>query len=772
MNTLKTEVTIVGAGPAGCVLSILLARSGVDVTLIEQHKTFDREFRGNAFQPSVIRILDQMGLAHLRDELDHEQVHAFEMRDHAGRLLTLPLRELRPPYNYAMIMPQPPLLKRLVQEAGRYPNFRFVGDCTVGGVVMERGAVAGVLAHLRGQPWHIASRLVVAADGRFSAIRRDLGIELTRSRQDFDFVWFEMPRETPWQEELGLTLEEEGILINIPKERGTSQVGWVIPKGGFARLRQAGLPKFFERVKRVDPELAEALPRHLKRFDQCALLDVKIGQAEEWVRDGLLLIGDAAHIASPIGGQGNKLAIEDAALVHPVIVDALHNSEGCLASARFRDYVHKRQQDVGKILTLQNVVGRLVIGPKRGLVRRLRRVLLRVLDRSFIKKKMVRTLALGLHPSDVDTTRFQQGENEDPLKIFHPLKVQSILQETTRARTIVLEVPEPLRPVFDFRPGQYVTVRVLTRGVLARRCYSLTGTPGGGATLNITVKWIVNGSVSTCLVKELQQGDTVWVHPPRGTFVHQVDASARRHHVLFAAGSGITPVYSILKSVLESEPESRVSLFYGNHDANSIIFKQALDEMSAREPERFHLQHVLKRFDESFLEETLVAIRESTPTDCEYYVCGPEGMMEGVLRVLKKNRVPSAKIHFEKFVSLYGEEERTEGTEEPADVEVGDPLAGGTVIPETLKVKLNGKISEVPIRKGETLLQAALRAGMDAPYSCESGVCATCTGHLKEGRIRMGHFDALTERDLKRKNVLACQAVQMSREAFIDFDVL
>ena len=772
MDTLNTDVLVVGAGPAGCLLSNLLARSGVDVTLVEQHKTFDREFRGNAFQPSVLRILDRMGLPRLLEELDHERVQAFGIHDHTGCLLDLRLDELRPPYNYAVITPQPPLLKRLVQEAGRYPNFRFVGDCAVQGVVMEGGAVAGVMAHLRGQPWMIRSRLVVAADGRFSAIRRDLGIGLSRSVQEFDFVWFDMPREIPWQSELGLTLEKDGILINIPKERGTSQVGWVIPKGGFARLRQAGLQKFYERVRRVDPELGEVLPNHLKRFDQCALLDVKVGEAEEWARDGLLLIGDAAHIASPVGGQGNKLAVEDAALVHPVIVSALKSTQGRLPASAFSGYVAERRHDVGRILCLQNFIGRMVIGPKNPLVRGLRGWLLGVMDRPFIKRRIAATLALGPRPVDVDTSCFNHRDNEDPLKVFHPLKVRTIVQETLRARTVVLEVPENLREVFRYQPGQFVTVRVLNRGVLARRCYSLTGDPADAATLSITVKWIVNGNVSTSLVKELKEGDTLWVHPPRGTFVHQVDAASRRHHVMFAAGSGITPVYSILKSVLAREPESRVSLFYGNHDEGSIIFKQALDDLAAREPERFHLRHVLQRFDEAFLNETLEAVRQESPSGCEYYVCGPEGMMDEVLRVLKKNKAPASKTHFEKFVSLYSEEERVEEAPGAEGVEVGDPPTGGTVIPEKLRVKINGSVSEVPIRKGETLLQAALRAGLPAPYSCESGVCATCTGRLNEGRVRMEHYDALTERDMKRNNILACQAVQMTREAFIDFDVL
>ncbi len=772
MDSLTTDVTIVGAGPAGCFLSVLLARSGVNVTLLEQHKTFDREFRGNAFQPSVLKILDQMGLPHLLEELDCEKVNAFEMRDRKGRLFTLLIRDLPPPYNYAVITPQPPLLKRLVQEAGRYPNFRFIADCPVQGVLMEDGAVAGVSANLHDRPCQIHSRLVVAADGRFSAIRRHLGIELERSLTRYDFVWFDLPRSIPWQNELGLTLDDTGILINIPKERDTSQVGWVIPKGSFAKMKQAGLPAFFEKVRRVDPKLGEVLPQHLKRFDQCALLDVKIGEATEWTRDGLLLIGDAAHIASPIGGQGNKLAIEDAVLFHPPILKALKGGEVRVSANHFRDTLEKRRKDITAVLNRQKMAGRWIIGEKSGFMSEVRRWLLAALNRTFLKRIMAKNLAMGPHSVDVDTACFNDRDNQDASKIFHPIKVKHIIKETARTRTIVFDLPEELKPIFEYQPGQFVTLRVLNKSVLARRAYSLNSTPGVDSEMSITVKWIVNGNVSTYLVKELKEGDTLWVLPPRGTFIHRPDNSTARHHVLFAAGSGIVPIYSILKSVLATEPESKVTLIYGNHDEASIIFKQALDDLSEREKERFKLDHVLQRFDETFLQSTLEQIETETPGSAEFYVCGPEGMMDEVLRQLKRRKVKASRIHFEKFVSLYGDEEKEGHGKVSAGMEVGEPLSGRVEIPETLKVKMNGQVTEVPIRKGETLLHAANRAGIPAPYSCESGVCATCTGQLGEGRVRMDHYDALTDRDLKRKNILACQAVQLTRNASIDFDVL
>ncbi len=241
---LNTQVTIVGAGPAGCFLSILLARSGVKVTLLEQHTDFDREFRGNAFQPAVVRILDEMGLGSLLAELDHEKVDAFRIHDKQDELFTIPLGDLPAPYNRAFIISQTPFLERLVREACRYPNFRVIGGCQVRGLIQEAGQFTGVVGEIDGTRTMISSQLIVGADGRYSAVRRDAGIPLKQTAQDFDFVWFVMPRVTESQHHLGLRLDDHGILINLPKEKNTSQVGWVLPKGGFAKLKQEGLKNF------------------------------------------------------------------------------------------------------------------------------------------------------------------------------------------------------------------------------------------------------------------------------------------------------------------------------------------------------------------------------------------------------------------------------------------------------------------------------------------------------------------------------------------------
>ena len=398
---LNTQVTIVGAGPAGCFLSILLARSGVKVTLLEQHTDFDREFRGNAFQPAVVRILDEMGLGSLLAELDHEKVDAFRIRDKQDELFTIPLGDLPAPYNRAFIISQTPFLERLVREACRYPNFRFIGGCQVRGLIQEAGQFTGVVAEIDGTRTMISSQLIVGADGRYSAVRRDAGIPLKQTAQDFDFVWFVMPRVTESQHHLGLRLDDHGILINLPKEKNTSQVGWVLPKGGFAKLKQEGLKKFYEQVKTVDPALGEALPDHLTDFSKLSLLDVQVGHAETWCRDGLLLIGDAAHVASPIGAQGNKLAIEDAAFVHPLIVRVLRDSKDVATAKHFHAFTTARYDDVLRILRLQNLKGRFLFGSRRW--RGLRNAILRFLNRTPLKKKIAQVFGLGQHPVHVAT---------------------------------------------------------------------------------------------------------------------------------------------------------------------------------------------------------------------------------------------------------------------------------------------------------------------------------------------------------------------------------
>lgn len=768
---LNTQVTIVGAGPAGCFLSILLARSGVKVTLLEQHTDFDREFRGNAFQPSVVRSLDEMGLGSLLVELDHEKVDTFRIRDKQGELFTVPLGDLPAPYNYAVITPQPPLLKRLVREACRYPNFRFIGGAQVRGLIQEAGQFTGVVAEIDGTRTIIASQLIVGADGRYSAVRRDAGIPLKQTAQEFDFVWFVLPRVTKNQHHLGLSLGDHGILINLPKEKDTSQIGWLLPKGRFAQLKQEGLKKFYEQVKAVDPELGQVLPDHLTDFNKLSVLDVQIGHAETWCRDGLLLIGDAAHIASPIGAQGNKLAIEDAVCVHPLIVQALRDSKNVAGAERFRSYTTARRDAVLRILSLQNLQGRILFGPKKW--HGLRNMALRFLNRTPLRKKLAKVFGLGQKPVLVDKTFFDDTSNENPARVYHPLKVTQVIQETRQASSYVFEAPEDLKTLFQYRAGQFLTVRILDKGRLLKRCYSFSSAPNVDAAMTVTIKHIPNGRVSGYFKKSVHEGDVLMVLPPAGGFVHTPQTDMPKHYVLFAAGSGITPIYSILKSVLNSEPESRTTLIYGNHDEPSIIFQKELDAMAAQHPDRFSLTHVLERLNPESVVRFLDAAAEAGPAHREYFLCGPEGMMELVQKELRKKQVDGLHVHYEKFVSLQGEGElHAAGSATTEVLEVGESQSTEEEIPETVAVKINGKTTALPCRKDETILDAAIRAGLNPPFSCQSGVCATCTAKLVSGKVRMDVHDALTTQDIERRNILTCQAVLLTREAKVNFDIL
>lgn len=768
---LNTQVTIVGAGPAGCFLSILLARSGIKVTLLEQHTDFDREFRGNAFQPAVVRILDEMGLGSLLAELDHEKVDTFRIRDKQGELFTLPLCDLPAPYNYAVITPQPPLLQRLVREACRYPNFRFIGGAQVRGLIQEAGQFTGLLAEIDGTRTILSSQLIVGADGRYSAVRRDAGIALKQTAQDFDFVWFVMPRVTENQHHLGLSLGEHGILINLPKEKDTSQVGWVLPKGRFAKLKQEGLIKFYEQVKAVDPALGQVLPDHLTDFNKLSVLDVQIGHAETWCRDGLLLIGDAAHIASPIGAQGNKLAIEDAVCVHPLIVQALRDSQGIATAKRFRTFTTERREEVLRILRLQNLQGRIMFGPKRW--HGLRNTALRCLNRTPLRKKLAKVFGLGQKPVHVDPAFFDDAHNENPSRIYHPLKVTQVIQETRQASSYVFEVPEDLKTLFQYRAGQFLTVRILDQGRLLKRCYSFSSAPGIDAAMTVTIKHIPGGRVSGFFKRSVHEGDVLMVLPPAGGFVHTPQTDMPKHYVLFAAGSGITPIYSILKSVLSSEPDSRVTLVYGNHDEESIIFKKELDEMARQYPDRLALTHVLERLHPESVVGFLDTAAQVEPAHREYFLCGPEGMMELVQKALRKKHVDALQVHYEKFVSLAGGEPLLSPAAASADaLEVGESQSIDEEIPETVTVKINGQETALPCRKDETILEAAIRAGLNPPFSCQSGVCATCTAKLVSGKVRMDVHDALSNQDLERRNILTCQAVLLTREAMVNYDIL
>jgi len=351
-----TEVVVVGAGPGGAVLSYLLARSGVETVLIERHTDLSREFRGYAFQPAVLPLFDEMGMLEEVLALDNRIVEGGSLVafGNAHDIIDYTVAE---PYGYSLFMEETPLLQLFIDHASQYENFSYRDGTTVTDLLVEDERVAGVHAKDRkaNAELDIDARLVVGADGRFSAVRELAGIDVGLLESDVELVWFKLPTsvaDEPIEAHFG-----DGVLVYFELDTHDVQVGWYIPKGSYPELKSQGIEAFRERLLAVDPRLERVFPDGLSDFGETSLLHIEPGITEEWTRDGLALIGDAAHVASPIGGQSNPAAIQDAAALHPIVVNALDRlpSDGDVSIPRelLEPYETRRRASVETVLAAQ-----------------------------------------------------------------------------------------------------------------------------------------------------------------------------------------------------------------------------------------------------------------------------------------------------------------------------------------------------------------------------------------------------------------------------------
>lgn len=314
-DTHATTCCIVGAGPAGTILSLLLARQGIAVTLLEAHKDFDRDFRGDTIHPSTLDLLAQLGLSDKLHALPHQEMRHMQYVSKGRAVQVFAFDQIGIPFPYIMILPQSQLLELVVDEARRYPGFQVRTNANVQRLVEEDGIVRGV--HYQGadgQMHEVRAPLTVAADGRFSRLRKLAGFEPVRTAPPMDIVWLRVPRRPQDSvEQLSGSINIGGGHFAVVLERPGDewQIGYAILKGSFAEVKQQGI----EHLKRA---LVELLPVLADRFDglhgfnDVQILAVESSRIPVWHKPGLLLIGDAAHVMSPVGGIGIQYAVQDA----------------------------------------------------------------------------------------------------------------------------------------------------------------------------------------------------------------------------------------------------------------------------------------------------------------------------------------------------------------------------------------------------------------------------------------------------------------------------
>lgn len=351
---------------------------------------------------------------------------------------------------------------------------------------------------------------------------------------------------------------------------------------------------------------------------------------------------------------------------------------------------------------------------------------------------------------------------------FHKLRVADLRRETPDAVSIAFDVPPDLQRDYSFAGGQYLTLRTTLEGEEVRRSYSICSGPDDGE-LRIAVKRVDGGLFSAWANSGIHAGDMLDVMTPTGRFGVAHDPAAARTYACFAAGSGITPMLSIMRGVLSRERGSRVFLFYGNRATGGMLFREALEELKDRYLGRVSVFHVLSQEQQDIpilngrLDEAKVRLllRHMVPaaTVDHAFICGPAAMSDAVEATLLDLGLRQDQVHVERFVSALGGKPRPK----PTLAQVQAPHATAALV-------VDGRRSEVPVAEGESVLDAALRAGLDLPYACKGGMCSTCRARVLEGAVTMAVNFSLEPWEVQAGFVLTCQAHPTSPHVVIDYD--
>ncbi len=355
---------------------------------------------------------------------------------------------------------------------------------------------------------------------------------------------------------------------------------------------------------------------------------------------------------------------------------------------------------------------------------------------------------------------------------FHTLSIKDVRRETADCVSVAFDIPDSLANDYSYTQGQNVTIRTMLNGEEVRRSYSICTSPQENE-LRVAIKQVENGLFSTYANNELKVGDSLDVMTPMGNFYTDLNSANKKNYVAFAAGSGITPIISIIKTTLAVEPNSTFTLVYGNKNTASIIFLEELESLKNIYMERFTVFHVLSResvdvpilngrINEDKCAEFISNNLIKTSQIDELFICGPEDMIHAVKKAAQDAGIPSKNVHFELFTTPVKANDNHTQTIVVAD---NQPKAN-------IKVKIDGITHSFELAyDGDSILDAALKTGADLPFACKGGVCCTCRAKVIEGTVAMDVNFALEDDEVENGFVLTCQSHPTSENIFIDYDV-
>lgn len=413
MEHIETDICIVGGGPAGLTLSLLLLRSGVRVTVLERTRSFEREFRGEILQPGGMTLLAQLGVLDRARARGGYPLKRFQLVEYGKVLMDIDYDQLPKPYDFLLSIPQRHVLEELLDACRAYSGFTYLEGRAVADLVIEDGKVRGATSGQGDTGLVIDAHCTVGADGRFSKVRKLAGIEYHRVEAfEHDVLWFKIPGGDRPLHDVRVYKSEGNPVLIYDSFPDSIQLGWTLPHKGYKQLQESGFDEVLDGITKAVPPYADAIRATVTGFSDLKLLDVFAGSAETWAIDGLVLIGDAAHTHGPIGAQGINLALQDAAVLHPVLMKSLAAKDA--SGALLAEYERVRRPDIAAVFKLQARQSQGMLSHGGGIGEKIRPIVAKLLAYTPVYRKILQQIAFGRTPISVRTDLFVDEAVKQP----------------------------------------------------------------------------------------------------------------------------------------------------------------------------------------------------------------------------------------------------------------------------------------------------------------------------------------------------------------------